>query len=87
MKDDDLVPRSEVDGYIATEVRVRKDKNLTQTPDGNAVEGVTDKELKCDAEAVPESLADLIWHEGGIDVTDKGIKVVPDERGALDDEE
>lgn len=86
MKDENLTPRSEIDGYVADEVWVRKSTCLTQTPDGNAVEGVTDKELKCGGEAVPEALADLIWHEGGIDVTDKGIKVVPNEEGELDDE-
>ena len=86
MSDDGLTPRSEIDGYIATEVSVEEVKTLCHV-DGHAIEGDSHKDLDVGGEAVPDSLADLIWQETGIDVTDKGIKVVPDERGALDDEE
>lgn len=86
MSDDELVPRSKVDGHIATEVLVKETKTLVHA-DGNSFEGDSHKDVDIDGEAVPEALADLIWHEASIDVTDKGIKIVPDERGALDDEE
>jgi len=46
----------------------------------------TDYEIEDKPDAVTESLASVVWEQYLIDVTDHGIKVVPDEPGKLDEE-
>jgi hypothetical protein len=80
----DLTPRTELDDDAIVEDDELKitSYNTVFSTDGKE----TDHEIEDKPDAVTESLASVVWDEYLIDVTDHGIKVVPDEPGELDDE-
>lgn len=80
----ELTPRSELDddAFIEKdELKIRTISTIDRT--GGKI---SDKEIVDKPDAVTETLSSVVWDEYLIDVTDHGIKVVPDEPGELEDE-
>ena len=80
----ELTPRNELDddAFIEKdELKITSYNTVFSTG-----EKETDYEIEDKPDAVMESLASVVWDEYLIDVTDHGIKVVPDEPGELEDE-
>ena len=80
----ELTPRNELDddAFIEDdELKITEHCTVDRTR-GSEI----DKEIRDKPDAVTESLAKVAWNEIGVDVTDHGIKVVPNEPGELDEE-
>jgi len=80
----DLTPRNELDDDAFIEEDELKITNYNTVYSTGEKENHHEIEDKPDA--VTETLASIVWEEHLVDVTDHGIKVVPDEPGELDEE-
>jgi len=80
----DLTPRNELDDDAFIEEDALKIRTIS-TIDRTGGK-ISDREILDKPDAVTETLASIVWDEYLIDVTDHGIKVVPDEPGELDEE-
>ena len=80
----ELTPRNELDDdAFIEEDELKITSYNTVYSDGNTE---TEREIEDKPDAVTESLADAVWEEHLLNVEDRGIKVVPDEPGELNDE-
>lgn len=81
---DDIIPREEFEGRVTDTVWIQENREFIEQGPGRAVEGTTNIsgfDFK-DADAITESMLDLLYMEAGIkkqDLEERGIKVVSDE--------